>query len=252
MNKRRMKNEALIAPFLVQPIAHRGLHDENKDENSLAAFRAAIEQRYAIELDVHLSKDGQLIVVHDSSLERVTGQSGVVEEMELNKIRLFTLRNSGEKLPLLSEVLETINGRVPLLIELKVSKNRVLLADATIACLARYKAKTMIAIQSFDPLVMKYLRKAYPKAYAYGQLASRDIGENQPRYVHFLFNTMLVNWISQPNFAAYDINYLPKCLIKRLRRKMPVLTWTVDNEKKLQLAKKVADNIIFERLNPAK
>jgi len=245
-----MKNEALIAPFLVQPIAHRGLHDEQKDENSLSAFRAAVEHRYAIELDVHLTKDGQLVVVHDSSLERVTGQNGIVEQMELVQIRQYVLKLSGEKIPLLSEVLELIKGYVPLLVELKVSKNEKSLADATIACLARYKAKTMIAIQSFDPLVMKYLRKTYPKAYAYGQLASRDIGNNQPGYVHFLFNTMLINLISKPNFTAYDINYLPRFKIKCIRRRMPLLTWTVDNEEKLKLANKVADNIIFEHLIP--
>lgn len=250
MKGRRMKNEALLAPFLVHPIAHRGLHDENIDENSLAAFREAIKHRYAIEIDVHLTKDKQLVVIHDSSLERVTGLKGQVEAMTVTEIRKCLLLKTKEKIPLLHEVLEIINGQVPLLIELKVVKNRQPLADAVIKALDNYRSKTMIAIQSFDPLIMRYLRKTYPEAYAYGQLATRDVGNDQPGYVKFLFKTMLVNWISKPNFTAYDITYLPQRKIKRIRRKMPVLAWTIDHEEKYQRALKCADNVIFEHIVP--
>ncbi|MGI6713739.1 MAG: glycerophosphodiester phosphodiesterase family protein [Bacilli bacterium] len=250
MKCQRMKNEALLAPFLVHPIAHRGLHNENIDENSLASFKEAIKNRYAIEIDVHLTKDYEVVVLHDSTLERVTGSAGKVEKMTINEIKRCSLLKTKEKIPLLWEVLELVNGQVPLLIELKVVNNREPLADAVIKTLENYRSKTMIAIQSFDPVVMRYLRKKYPKAYAYGQLASRDIGNDQPFHVRLLFKTMLVNWISKPNFTAYDITYLPQRKIKFIRRKMPVLTWTIDHDEKYQRAAKYADNVIFEHIIP--
>lgn len=249
MSKRRMKNEALLAPFLVTPIAHRGLHDEKYDENSMPAFQSAIDHKYAIELDVHLSKDGQLVVVHDEDLARVTGQAGLVEQMNWADIQKYRLLVCQQPLPLLNDVLKLINGRVPLLIELKVKHNREPLADAVIEALYKYKVKTMIAIQSFDPLIMKYLGKTYPKQFAYGQLASRDVGE-QPAHVKWLFKSMMINKISNPNFTAYDIRYLPQKRIAAIRKQMPVLTWTVDSPEKLAVANQNADNVIFEGINP--
>ena len=104
--------------FITLPIAHRGLHSAEVSENSMEAFRLAIEKGYAIEIDVHLTLDGNLAVIHDSFLSRVTGKSGIVEQLTTNKLKDYRLKD-GQPIPMLSDVLELVNGRVPLLIELK-------------------------------------------------------------------------------------------------------------------------------------
>ena len=95
--------------FIKYPIAHRGLHSEEVCENSLEAFRLAVEKGYAIEIDVHLTLDGNLAVIHDSFLSRVTGKSGIVEQLTTQKLKDYRLRD-GQRIPMLSDVLELVDG----------------------------------------------------------------------------------------------------------------------------------------------
>ncbi len=106
--------------------AHRGLHDIKKGipENSIPAFQAAIEAGYGIELDVHLTKDGKLVVFHDDDFRRICGEKGKVEETDYARMRTYRLSRTGEKIPLLSEVLRLVDGKVPLLIEVKLPECR--------------------------------------------------------------------------------------------------------------------------------
>ena len=103
--------------------AHRGLHNETRPENSMSAFRAAVAQDYGIELDVHLLRDGNLAVIHDSSLKRTTGAEGRIESLNSHDLWNYRLEGTSETIPTFKEVLDLVDGRVPLIVELKVVDN---------------------------------------------------------------------------------------------------------------------------------
>ena len=108
-----------------RPFAHRGLHDEHRPENSMAAFEAAVQAGYPIELDVRVSADGQAIVFHDAKLKRMTDANGLVAEANAEALKKFCLGGSQEGIPGLSEVLDMISGRVPVIVEIKTCLGQV-------------------------------------------------------------------------------------------------------------------------------
>lgn len=148
------------APFMHWDYAHRGLFDNLWDipENSLAAFKAALDKNYAIELDVHLTADNELVVHHDDSLYRMCHVERDIRNMTLKEIRQYTLLNTEEKIPTLQEVLDLVDGRVPLLIELKTESH-------SCDCLCRILSKTLKSytgkyiIESFNPLALRWYKK---------------------------------------------------------------------------------------------
>ena len=110
----------LFKTWLVEtPIAHRGLHDKNTPENSLSAFAKAVEKGYAIELDVQLLADGTIVVFHDDSLARMTGNDGYIKYLNKDDLKALKLKGSKETIPTFEEALKVIDGRVPVLIEIK-------------------------------------------------------------------------------------------------------------------------------------
>lgn len=140
-------------------IAHRGLHDEKRTENGLAAFENAIERDKAFEFDVHLTKDGQLVVIHDSELKRVTGEEGIVEEKTMAELKENYRLLDGEAIPSLAEVLALNDGRVPMVIELKAyggSRAIKALADAARTALQGHADPRKTIIISFDPRALYY------------------------------------------------------------------------------------------------
>ena len=146
--------------FTDYKIAHRGLHSETVSENSLQSFQQAIEGGFAIEIDIHLLQDGELAVVHDDNLKRVTGFDVEVESLRSDELASYPLLLNGEKIPTLKETLALIDGKAPLLIELKFNHgfdHRQ--ADALLEQLAAYPYKEKIALQSFHPAAVKYLKK---------------------------------------------------------------------------------------------
>ena len=112
--------------------AHRGLHDASLPENSMAAFRAALEASYGIELDIHLMKDGQLAVIHDTSLKRTAGADVKITDLTAADLENYRLNGTGEKIPLFSQVLELYAGKAPLIIELKSDSNTPELVSAAV------------------------------------------------------------------------------------------------------------------------
>ena len=164
MNKQDFINN--INPLFLKGVAHRGLHNkEDIPENSLAAFKNAIEHNVAFEFDVHLSLDGHLVVFHDDDLKRMTGQDGVIEELTLDELEEYRLPN-GENLPLLEDVLKLNNERVPIVLELKVlEKNFVPLQNAVKKVLDKYvKDKQNYMIISFDPRSLKIFKGEYMRS----------------------------------------------------------------------------------------
>lgn len=230
------------------PIAHRGLHDDVFPENSLGAFKCAIENGYAIELDVHLSSDEEIIVFHDDNLLRMTGFDALVESTPSSKIDGLTLSNTGEKIPRFNEVLGLVDANVPILIEIKNKHKVGPLEESLYNLLQNYSGR--YAVQSFNPYSLKWFRDNYPSVIR-GQLSGDFKNETLAWYKKFALRYLLMNWASSPNFIAYDIDLLPCWPVTRLKNKgVPVLAWTTDSPEKRKKAKQYADNIIFEGILP--
>ncbi len=242
---------ALNDNFINIAIAHRGLHTPEISENSMEAFRRAIANNYAIEIDVHLTTDGQLAVVHDSNLERVTGKNAIVENLSSEELKNYPLKD-GQRIPLLKDLLDLIDGKVPLLIELKFGSvfdhNQ---ADALLELLETYPYPDMVALQSFHPAAVKYL-KTHTDKYSAGFLSSYDL-KPKNKLVKYALKSLTVARFIHADFISYDIIYLPnKYVEKQKKRGLKILTWTINSKEKEALAKDIADNIIFERIIPDK
>ncbi|MFA5481217.1 MAG: glycerophosphodiester phosphodiesterase family protein [Bacilli bacterium] len=237
--------------FLKIPLAHRGLHDARLDENSLGAFKEAVKHGYGIELDVHLMKDGGLAVVHDNHLGRVANLDINVSDLTIEDLQKTSLIISKEPIPTLKEVLEVVNGKVPLLIEIKVDGGfNPALPAKIIELLKDYPDTNMIAIESFNPYALRWLRKNHPRRYPYGQLISHNF-EGVKTFTNLMFETMGINLISRPYFISFDINYLPNKKVRRLyKRGKPIISWTINTVEKQALAKRETANYIFEKIRP--
>lgn len=235
------------------PFAHRGLHSADRDipENSLAAFDAAARAGYGIELDLQLSRDGKAVVFHDRSLERMTEARGPVRDLPLTDLGQLTLAATTERIPSLADMLETVGGRVPILVEVKTDAAPA--ADIVAAAwkdLARYEGP--FAIISFDPMALSAIRRLAPQV-PRGQTAMRyRSGRNAPNALNrFLLQNFYLNWIGAPDFVTYNVEDLPCAAARRMRRRgFPLLAWTVRTEADLEKAIRHADNYIFEDFTP--
>lgn len=232
--------------------AHRGLHDDTKPENSMSAFRAAVAESYGMELDVHLLKDGTLAVIHDSDLLRVTGQDGKVEDLTAPELWNYRLEGTEELIPTLEEVLDMVNGQVPLIIELKcANNNHEALCQAVCERLDGYKG--IYCLESFDPRVVRWLRKKRPDIMR-GQLAENYFRSKIkiPLIMKICMTCQLMNFLTRPHFVAYkfaDRERLDNLLVKKLWGAMRV-SWTVQNKEDYLQAKKEGWIPIFENFKP--
>lgn len=228
--------------------AHRGLwKKEGAPENSLPAFKAAVEGGFGIELDVHLTKDKHLVVIHDSSLLRTVGVEGKIEEMTLDQARSYTLLGSDTKIPTLDEVLELVDGKVALLIELKCEKNARELAAACAKRLSTYCGD--YCFESFDPRAVKALKKVAPQAVR-GQLTQNFLRDRAglSLALSMLLTVQVFNFISKPDFVAVrfeDRKMLPIKIATRFWG-MAGFVWTLRDQKTMEIAEKEKLSPIFE------
>ena len=193
------------APFMGVNFAHRGLHSRDTvvPENSLEAFRLAAENGYGIELDVQLSKDGYVMVFHDDTLDRVCGVSGRVDEFTYEELMQLRLCGSDQSIPLLREVLDVVNGRIPLMVELKPGKRNKELCEKTYAELSEYRGD--VCIESFNPFMVMWFR-FHGRDLVRGQLAMRAKGyKNQPEYLGKLLSHTFFNFLARPHFISYEV-----------------------------------------------
>lgn len=234
-------------PFMYRNFAHRGLHKRDKSipENSIAAFERASAKGYGMELDVQLSKDGQVVVFHDDTLNRVCGVDSRVDEKTYAELKEMSLCGTEETIPLFSEVLKTVRGRGPLIVELKNGRRNKELCEKTYALLKDYCGE--YCIESFNPFIVRWFKKNAPEVVR-GQLANppKDYnGEVNPVTAFFLGNVLL-NFLARPQFIAYKI--APKPFTVRLCEAMGAMKvcWTSHD----WVNEKSYDVVIFEFYKP--
>ena len=233
--------------------AHRGLHGNGIPENSMAAFRAALSHGYGIELDIHLMKDGNLAVIHDSSLLRTAGADVAIEDLTAEDLQRYRLENTDEPIPLFSQVLELYAGKAPLIIELKTAgKNHNALVTAVKKIMADYPGP--YCVESFNPYCVHALKKLWPEAIR-GQLSENFLKSNPtplPRPLLFVMVALLTNFLTQPDFIAYrfaDRKNLSLWLSRKLWHLQGV-AWTIRSQEDYDAAVQEGYLPIFEGFTP--
>ena len=238
-----------------RPIAHRGLHNAEFPENSMPAYENAIAHNFNIEIDVHLSKDGHLVVFHDDTLKRVCGVDKAVKDCTLAELKTYRLLGTEYTIPTFDEFLELVNDKVGILCEIKgINPFDNSIVKATVNRLKTYKGR--IALQSFNYGAVKYARKH--STLPVGELFTWTSPDTKnPRWWASTFMGKLwVAKLGKPQFIAYDTRACApelsenKWLLKA-GKKLPVLVWTVVDSKCIDIARKYANNIIFEKLEPS-
>ncbi len=214
-------------------------------ENSRLAFEAAIAANHPIELDIQLLADGQLAVFHDKTLGRLTGQPGRIADQTLCTLKQLHLFGTRQTIPSLVEVLELIQGQVPVLIEIKNEGIVGPMETALLKTLAGYGGE--FAVQSFNPLSVAWFKRHAPSIQR-GQLAGKGRAKPWLWPQHFVLSNLLLTWASSPDFIAYDLRALPNLPTTLARQSFnkPLLAWTVRNPADQAKAKAYADNYIFD------
>lgn len=244
---------AELHPDLLRlPIAHRGLHGPGVPENSLAAFRAAIEAGYAIELDVQHSAEGEPMVFHDYDLLRMAGSEGFIADTTVADLAKLRLGKTEEGIPTLAEVLRMVAGRVPLLIEIKDQDGRLGenigdLQDRVATLLQAYDGP--VAVMSFNPEAVAAFARAAPKVAA-GLITCAFDEDDWPMLEaehRARLNALSDYERSGAVFVSHDCRDLANPALAALKaRGVPVLSWTVHSAEEEALARRVADNVTFE------
>lgn len=234
-------------------IAHRGLYsaDGNVPENSMLAIKNAIDSDYGIEFDINVLGDGNVVVFHDNNLKRLCGVDKDLIYLKYEDIKDLTLLKSSEKIPLLKDVLEFIDGRVPLLIELKPKGDNRKLFNSFIKLIDNYKG--VYAVHSFNPRVIYWFKKYRPNIIR-GQISEffRD-DSKMSKILKYLMKTMLFNFITKPDFINYGIKDLPNKYLDKLHKKgIVIISYASRSQEEFDMVKKYYDNSVFEFFIPKK
>jgi len=234
--------------------AHRGLHDPSKGlvENTLPAFEAACRGGYGIELDIQFTRDMQVVVFHDDNLGRLAGDARNVCDATLAELRLLPLAGvDAARIPTLREVLDAVDGRVPLLIELKTGRKNAALCQALMDHLKGYRGEYIV--ESFNPLIVRWFRRNAPGVVRGQLVCGRDGYRGAVGAVPaLLMSSLLFNALARPDFIAYDVN-APRFFAPRLQRALfrtPLAAWTVRTPPLLRQVQARGEIAIFERIEP--
>lgn len=235
--------------------AHRGLHESKLHipENSLRAFRLAVEKGYGAELDVHLSKDGRLVVMHDESLKRTANVDKYICDCTAEELDGMRLEFTDEKIPYLEEVLPLFEGKTPLIIELKPFRgNHATLARKTCALLRQYP-NLKFCIESFDPRALFWLRRNQPKIIR-GQLSCNFLKDSHGLnpVEAFVLTNLMTNFLTLPHFVAYQFEDRSQISLRLCKKLWSVqeFDWTIRCIEDAQTAINDGAVIIFEHCQP--
>ena len=241
-----------IAAYRGVNFAHRGLHGEGAAENSLSAFRRAVEEGFGVELDVRLSGDGELVVFHDSTLKRMTGVDKKVDELTLAELRELRLASTDDTVPTLREVFDLVDGKIPLLIERKEKTGESDVTEKLLSELEGYAGPYIV--ESFNPAALGRFRKSrrdVPLGILSEHFCSQKKNKGKPLY--FALQNMLLNFFSTPDFVAYKHTDAYMLAFKLTRSLFGTVSaaWTVRSAEEGETAKKNGfDCIIFENYIP--
>lgn len=231
--------------------AHRGLHDNKTDapENSARAMKLAVENGYGIELDVQLTKDEKVVVFHDANLKRVCGVDAKVNSMTYEELQQLRLLDSDEKIPLFSEVLKIIDGKVPLIMEVKMVNAKTRICELANKELKGYNG--IYCMESFHPFAVRWYKKNRPDVVR-GQLAANFRKEGRKEDLQeWLVHMLFVNVLGRPDFVAYS-HKSANNVSRRLTRMLgaTAVAWTIRSQEELDRNKKKFDLFIFEGFRP--
>lgn len=246
----RLIDKADMSSLLVD-YAHRGLYNNNEGlpENSLGAFQNAVDNRFGIELDIQLSKDKIPMVFHDATLKRVCGVDGKLCDYTCEELGKMKLLESEYTIPTFKEVLETVDGRVPLLVEFKPGNTEL----CDIACPMLDEYNGVFCVESFDPFILRRIKYIRPR-YARGQLVTNSIKSKSTKnfFINFSLTALLMHLFSRPDFVAYDIKMkynFSVFLCKHLFR-IPTFAWTVKSTEIHRKCHQRKVLTIFEKFKP--
>ena len=229
--------------------AHRGLHSDTVPENSLEAFELACRAGHGIELDVQLSRDGEVMVFHDYTLIRMTGVDKKLCELDASELCELRLKETEQRIPTFRQVLELVDGRVPILVELKGENFDTSLCPKVAELLRTYKAS--FCIESFNPLLVKQMKELFPDSFC-GLLYTNAVKEKKKATViNIAVTLMVLNFLCKPNFIAFDEGYRDSFFVKVTTKfyKTPKFVWTIKSQESLDTAHRLGECPIFEGID---
>lgn len=247
-------NKVDFTPFKGRHYAHRGFHgDKNiSPENSMAAFKLAVDNDYGIEFDIQLSKDNIPVVFHDEGLKRVCGIDKNVNDYNYQELKEISLFGSQERIPHLKDVLNLVDGKVPLIVELKGETSDTSIAGYVAPYLDDYKG--VYCIESFNPFILLWFKKNKPNIVR-GQLTTqfKDKGKAFKIKVRdFILENLMLNFLTKPDFIAYnhlDPDSLAFSICKNLYRSFTV-AYTIQSNEDLKSNLNRFDLFIFDKFTP--
>ncbi len=229
-----------------KPIAYRGLHNAEYPENSTGAFENAIKHGFPIKLDVQCINDGPVVVFRDSKLRRMTGKDGYVSTLEKSQLKDTRLGETEYCIPTLEEVLELVNGKVPILVEIESEDKIGRLEKRAEEILKAYGGD--FAVQSFNPYSLGYFKQNAPHVMR-GQLSTVFTKKEVPSFFkRRALTRMSLNNISQPDFISYNAEFLPNKYVSKIG--LPTLAQPVRSQSQADKLSEYCDNIIFEKFIP--
>ena len=240
-----------LAPLLCN-YAHRGLFDNKKiPENSMGAFARAVERGVGIELDLHLTKDGEVVVFHDATLTRMCGKEVALSSLTYEELKKERLLGTDYGIPRFADVLRLVDGKVPLLVELKGENGEDALCWRVAPMLDSYGGE--YSVESFNPLLLRWFAKHRPDVVR-GQLVTHLVKEKRAgsKIVNFALSHLLLNFLSRPDFIACDGRYqrgLSLWICKKIFH-MPFFMWTVRKQELLDYNRRTGRFSIFEGFDP--
>ncbi len=227
-------------------IAHRGYHNDMYPENSMGAFKRAIENGFGMEFDVQILKDDTLVIMHDDNLKRMTGKDINLSDVNYSDIKDLTLLDTDEKIPLFKEVLELVSGRVPLMIEFKNNTFSNRLEQVAYEILKEYQGD--YSIQSFNPVSVNWFRKnasTVIRGQLYDNFFKRNFIQN------IFYKNKISNKITKPNYHIFNVNNIDtKEVEKMLRNRKAVFAYTAKDVNTFKKTQALRIPTCFEGFDP--
>ena len=251
----RMKRRPGYKRFTLWHYAHRGLHNNATDapENSMNAFKKAVDKGFGIELDVQLTKDDRIVVCHDFDIKRIAGVDKKIADMTYDELKSYKIMGTDSTVPLFTDVLELVDGKVPLIIEYKMPSFDTKICEMVDKILEGYRG--MYMIESFHPIVSYWYKKNRPGIIRGILSSDYELGggsDGAPKPVLLASKNLLFNFLIKPDFVAYDCrfyNNLSRVICKRLF-KAPAVAWTIKSQDELEARADDYDMFIFEGFLP--